>query len=414
MGIVGCGKEEKPTGDITMPEDIAPNAESTSEIITDVYWDATYSMQGYTTIQQGNFYRTLPDDLGDLCGSLGEVHFYKFGEQITPLQGREHRQFSNPDAYNEVITAVGNVINQADENHITIIVTDLFESDADWSNVTQKLKEKYFSKHMGVAIIGVKNPFNGDIFDVGLNAAKFQYDSGNDANKYRPFYLFIAGPTGKIETFLAKWRERETFAGMQYVFFSEELSRDAADFSKMEIKGMDNFYSDAKLPIKDKRMVELGVSSADKPAMITASFKYEPPFGACNIDMTKLHTYVGVYVLGEDGWELSDAENDVKCDIAPSSDGDGKYDVTLKLTPEASLMADKINLLHVSAAPEGSGVLLPDWVKSWNMANYDIDANAFDGSKTINFLHVVGSLKDSMLMSAHPSLVNVNIVIDMR
>ena len=59
-------------------------------------------------------------------------------------------------------------------------------------------------------------------------------------------------------------------------------------------------------------------------------------------------------------------------------------------------------------------MLLPDWVKSWNMANYDIDANAFDGSKTINFLHVVGSLKDSMLMSAHPSLVNVNIVIDMR
>ena len=35
-----------------------------------------------------------------------------------------------------------NVVDAANEEHLSVIITDLFESDADWSNVTKKLKDK--------------------------------------------------------------------------------------------------------------------------------------------------------------------------------------------------------------------------------------------------------------------------------
>ena len=156
--LAGCGDDDTAVK-ITMPPQVASEeAGADTPTAVDVYWDATYSMAGYATLPEGNFYRTLPDELGDLGSSMGGVTFYRFGEEIKELPGREYRQFSNPGYYTEVITAFHNVIDKADASHLSIVVTDLFESDADWSNVTQKLKEKYFGQHLSVAIIGIKNP----------------------------------------------------------------------------------------------------------------------------------------------------------------------------------------------------------------------------------------------------------------
>ncbi|MBQ9364278.1 MAG: hypothetical protein IJT82_00760 [Schwartzia sp.] len=414
--LAGCGGEKPDVkAEITMPEPVAPVSEEITETVVDVYWDATYSMQGYTTILTGNFYRTLPDDIGALGESLGEVHFFKFGEDVTPMSGREHRSFNNAQTYTEVITAFNRVIDVANPDHLSIVITDLFESDADWSNVTKKLKEKYFSKHLGVAVIGVKNPFQGDIFDVGIDAAKFWYDSGADVKKYRPFYLFIMGPEKKIEAFIDKWRESETLEGMEYVVFSENFSKNAADFSKMNVLASENIFADERLGIKDKRMKEFGIDSMDSPASIKTSFRYEPTFGACKVSIKNVSTYVEVYYLdGEEGWKVREEDNDILCEFAESADEKDTYDVEIKFTPALSLVPGKINLIHVALAPTSKGIVLPGWIRDWNMASYDIAPNAFDGSKTVNLLHVVGSLKDSMLMVARPSLVNINLVMEAR
>ena len=138
----GCGNkiENIPPLPGTLPDILT----APEKIDTDIYFDATVSMKGFTTLAAGNVYLTLPDLLGDLCGSAGETRFFAFGEQIRPLDGRSYRQFTTPNVYTEPITAVANVIDRADTAHLSIIVTDLFESDADWSNVTQKIREKFF------------------------------------------------------------------------------------------------------------------------------------------------------------------------------------------------------------------------------------------------------------------------------
>lgn len=411
----GCALfDEDAVGAITMPEAIDEATEDAAEgAIVDVYWDATYSMRGYTTLAAGNVYRTLPDLLGDIGDSMGEVHFFRFGENVTPLSGREHRKFSEPGFYDELVTAVHNAVDTANADHLSIIVTDLFESDADWSNVTKKLKDKYFAKHNAVAVIGIKNSFNGDIFDVGLNAAKFSYDSGDNPERFRPFYLIVMGSDGKVKNFLAKWKERQTMPNETgYLLLSENLIDGAGDFSALKIKSSENLYADERLGIKDKRMKEFGVDSFADPVSLTVSFAYRPTLGACPLDMNALKTSVKIFSLEDETWQRTEQDGDAKVTVAPSGDAADDYDVTLTFTPETNLAADRINFVAAAVTPDAKGYRLPDWVRAWNMANVDVSPSDFDGAKTTNLLRVIESLKDSALSAAQPSLVKINLVID--
>ena len=107
--MIGCGSEVQ-----TVPPlpGTLPKALTAQKVDTDIYFDATVSMRGFTTLAAGNVYLTLPDLLGDLCGSLGEVKFYSFGEQIHALDGRAYRQFTTPEVYTEPITAVANAFSR--------------------------------------------------------------------------------------------------------------------------------------------------------------------------------------------------------------------------------------------------------------------------------------------------------------
>ena len=418
--FAGCMEDEKNV-EIFMPESLAKlENNSNAPVVIDVYWDATYSMRGYTTLAAGNVYRMLPDILGDIGGSMGEIKFFRFGAQIQPLEGREYRNFSKPETYTELITAAYNAIDAADPNHLSIIVTDLFESYSDWSNVTNSLRNKYFSKHLSVAVIGVKNSFMGDIFDVGLNAAKFHYSSNDNPKKFRPFYLFLMGDENQIRNFIEQWKSKQNNSNeMQYLIFSENLTEQAGDFSKLTVKDFQNFFEDEKLAIKDKRMKEFGIANFDDPAKLSVSFNYQPIFGICPFDIETLKTSAKVFELVENeegfSWKPSESENDIEVEFYPSHEQENFYDVNITFTPQNTLIKDSLNFVNVSLAPTPKSYSLPDWVKQWNMDDdADIAASNFDGSKTINLLRIMESLKDSVLAASNPSLVEVNLVIDER
>lgn len=418
VGIfTGCGTSSSVT--IKMPSEVASTSEEeTSKTDVDVYWDATYSMQGYTTLSEGNFYRTMPDMLGDIGDSMGEVKFFRFGQDIKPMEGREYRKFSDASAYDETVTAFHNVIEQADPNHVSVVVTDLFESDSDWSNVTKKLKEKYFSKHLAVAVIGIKNPFKGEIFDVGLNAAKYEYNSGNDPKKYRPFYLFIMGPENKVADFMSRWKERQDSNNeTEYLLLSENLTEQAKNDTKLflEDENTQNVYIDEKLGIKDRRIQEIGITDKGKDVQIATDFDYKPLFGSCLLDMNALKTSVDVMTLENEEWQHYDnPDQDAKVSFKKKDGADNSYEMIVKFNPENTLKSGEINFIHVSVAPEPKGYQIPDWIKQWNMANIDVSPDQFDGSKTVNLLHIIESLKDSVFASAHPSLANINLVVDLH
>lgn len=400
--ICGCGNKIQ-----SVPPIPLPNKTFAESFDTDVYFDATVSMRGFTTNAAGNVYVTLPDLLGDLCGNAGSVNFFGFGEQIFNLDGRSYRQFTTPEVYVEAITSVANVVERADTSHLSIIVTDLFESDADWSFVTQKIREKFFAAHLTVAVIGIRNSFAGEIFDVGLSAAKFNYNSFDDPNRYRPFYLLVLGRDDAVKNFLRKFNERQTLPNdTGYFLLTENLSD--ADFSTFELSEVENFYSDDTLQL-DGRIKEFGLDNFADAASFMVNWTYEPPIGACPIDFSQVETFAEIFSADGENW-LPREQNDVRATLLKDDRQSDLFLAKVSLTPEKSLSEGKANFVRIKISPTENGLRLPMWVEAWSM-NVDGSAKNFDGSKTVNLSRLLGSLKSSLFETSPPAFLKINFVV---
>ena len=405
--FAGCGNKIQSVPPLpgTLPEILS----APEKIDSDIYFDATVSMKGFTTQAAGNVYLTLPDLLGDMCGAMGETKFFSFGEQIHPLDRTTYRRLTAPEVYVEPITAVANVIDRADLNHLSIIVTDLFESESDWSNVTQKLREKFFANHLAVAVVGIKNSFHGEIFDVGLNAAKFNYNSFADPNRFRPFYLIILGRDDVVKNFLRKFNERQTLPNdTGYLLLSENLTETPADFSGFELDEVENFYSDDTLGL-DGRVKEFGLDDFNAAASFMINWQYQPPLGACPLDLTEVDTAVEIFSVDGEEW-LPREKNDVRVSLLRDDRQAESFLVKISLTPEKSLAEGKLNFVRIKVMPTERGCRLPPWIEVWNV-NVDGAAKIFDGSKTLNLTRILGSLKSSVFEASRPELLQINFVI---
>lgn len=403
------------------PGSIAPIKPLTEQMTVNIYWDATISMQGFTKLAAGNVYRNLPDTLGDIGNLLGEVHFFRFGEQVMPVEGREYRRFSESGYYTESITSFASVLDAADPEQLSIVVTDLFESDADWSNVTQKLREKYFSKDLSVAIIGIKNSFSGDIFDVGLNAATFSYDSGDDPARFRPFYLFLMGSELQLRAFLEQWQEKGVPAyDIQYVTFSEYFTSQVTILRVSDAKNTDkeNLLEDNSLSKSDDRLQEVVIPNRKEKVNLRLPGKFQKYPYACDLKNDKLEKHVKIFTLSDEGqwneqegkWQQQESKG---ANISFSLDGNS-CELNLTFQPEGILPQGQIGLLQVQIVPSRQSVDLPPWISEWDMGNIDIAPEQFDGSKTVNLKHIADSLKDSLLTSIQPTIVELDLVVDGR
>lgn len=401
--VSGCGEENLT---IELPEDYR-RVEGSANADVDIYFDATVSMRGFTTVAAGNVYRTLPDILNDAGNSMGAVKFFSFGENVTALDGRDYRKFSSPEPYTEIITAVHNVVDKADAEHLSIIVTDLFESDADWSNISKKIRDKFFANHLALGIVGIKNSFSGEIFDVGLNAAKFHYDSQDSSRRYRPFYLLIMGREAAVKNFMRKFSERQTLPNeTECLLLSENLSEATDDLT---LQTQENFFADNKLNLPDN-LREFGIDDLHDDAALTMQFNYQPTLGALPISFFELKPEVKFFALTGDNWQSLPADN-TEFILTPLEEN--LFEVRLKLQSE-KLRDGQINFVHAEFAPSESGYLLPDWIGAWNMPNVDADPRSFDGSKTANLIQIVSSLKDAIYSATRPAFVKLNLIVDLR
>ena len=326
-----------------------------------------------------------------------------------PIYGRSYRQFTTPEVYTEAITAVANVVDRADTSHLSIIVTDLFESDSDWSNVTQKLRDKFFANHLAVAVIGIKNSFHGEIFDVGLNAAKFNYNSLDNPDRYRPFYLLVMGRDDVVKNFLRKFNERQTLPNdTGYLLLSENLTETASDFSNFELGEVENFYSDDTLGL-DVGIKEFGLDKFSQEASFMFSWKYAPPLGACPLDLSEVDTSIEIFSVDGEEWTPRQS-NDLRISLMKDDRQSEIFLVKVSLTPEKSLAEGKLNFVQAKVMPTEQGYKLPPWVELWSV-NVDGSAKNFDGSKTVNLTRILGSLKDSVFATSRPALMNINFVV---
>lgn len=414
--FAGCSDDLNSTALENLPIIESSNQNRDEKIPVDVLWDATISMQGFTTIAPMNVYRTLPDEIENICALIGDVNFYRFGSDAMKIDRAGYRKFTEPETYTELVTSMANAVEISNPEHLSIVVTDLFESESDWSLVTQRLKDKFFTKHLSTAIIGIRNPFDGKIFDVGLKAQSFSYATGGDQNRFRPFYLFVLGREDVVKDFVnrfEKFRRQQVIQNeIEYVIFTEHLTDHAETFATLPILDSQNLFESVEL--EDNRVREFGIDSPTDPASVTFNFKYKPTLGTCSIDRNSLQTQIDFFTLDSesDSWiETRNARSDGKFSLERDEESES-YLLKFEFTPERNLQIDRWNFLHASLKPPASSFELPEWISQWNMGNIDVNPAAFDGTKTTNLLHIAQSLLDAQFESSQPSLVDLYFLIE--
>jgi hypothetical protein len=127
----------------------------------DVFLDGTISMKGFIVPGIASRYQqTLP--LLESTVARGwadsQVVFHKFGTVIKDLSERRYLDAQHPQFYDEAEvrekTLIQNVIDKAETDRLTLIVTDLFQTDADINLITAKIKEKFIAKNLSVGVLG--------------------------------------------------------------------------------------------------------------------------------------------------------------------------------------------------------------------------------------------------------------------
>lgn len=170
-----------------------------------VYIDGTYSMSGYVNYPSATVYSDGLKKIERTVTSTWKqekVQYVKFGDSLQNLSREQFLQSNNVGFYQENDTSLQTVIAAMDPKKLNILVTDLFQTNQDIDSLIIALKKACFADSSnGMALIGVKSQFNGNIYDIGKNGAAFNYTSKEDIASYRPFYLLVMGKEADVRAF---------------------------------------------------------------------------------------------------------------------------------------------------------------------------------------------------------------------
>jgi hypothetical protein len=213
------------------------------EITVRIYVDATSSMRGFVGRGAAGFPQQLQklEQATHLIGpDIKAIQCFKFG--TNPIQlptGPCYAAVLRPDFFMlpkaQDTTKIESVIAKFPEDSLTIIVTDLFEEQADLGTVFQAFRDEVFKRKgipdkkgesrpwPAVGIIAAKAGFNGPIFDIGLEKGTRNWVSD------RPFYALVMGQPGDVTAYFSELA-RGAFPKDQLLILSGTLLKRAVSW----------------------------------------------------------------------------------------------------------------------------------------------------------------------------------------
>jgi len=191
-------------------------ATADKSVKVDLALDATTSMEGYA--HQGSTYGRFLDGLESALGSKwqnADIRFYRFGSRVDSI-GRDGFRAARTDAAFYRVpgvferTNIDSVLARTDAERVTVVVTDLFQTDDDKNSLVEQLKARAFQRGLAVGLVPVESAFDGRVFDAPGGAYTYASTEG-DATTYRPFYMLVVGAAPVVARFF------ETIRGVEGV-----------------------------------------------------------------------------------------------------------------------------------------------------------------------------------------------------
>ncbi|MBC8031148.1 MAG: hypothetical protein H7Z16_13620 [Pyrinomonadaceae bacterium] len=429
-GFSGCAKRKG-----LPPPEIKEDFEPVSQTLkVDVFFDATLSMRGFVSTQSSSFYQqTVPLLERSVIEGWkgGEVSFYKFGDDIAPLPGRAYLEAVKPAFYGDSKynrkTLIERVIDKAQPDHLTVIVTDLFQSNADVNQLSEKLKQKFIANNLAIGSYAIRSQFEGSVYDVGPSAYSFGYKS-DKPERNRPFYLLAFGTHADIAHYFDVLAATgvNTFPDKHELILSRHLSSRLASFSGAKLKTADRVseISSSNLVSGDYRgnhVKAFKISKGRTKAKLIIDLRYDaalPNVMGYGSDLTSEVT----------AWKGEDKGGKVLVPVE-NAEAQKAFHVVANLLPQQTPF-DKLQLrvdIEVSDLP-GAGIYqyrivlrpkpntLADWIPLWNMRDDEIQTwhrnpHDFNGAKTYNLENFLGTLQGAVLSTTPPKVGDLHLYI---
>ncbi len=398
-----------------------------ADVAADIYLDATLSMQGFTATETFSYYQqTIPllESAIIKTWKNGKVNFNKFGDKIENLPDRKFLEANKPAFYSDQNlnrkTYIENVINIADTSHLNIIVTDLFQDNADINPLIEKIKTKFIGKGLAVGVLAVKSQFNGKIYDVGANNYTFVYKT-SDSPTFRPFYIVALGSHADIAVYFETLESSgfKDFPVKEQIIFSQFLTSKPSNFYNSETIDIKNMNDVSGVLLKDGKGAaeykELKVVNKGKPSNFAANLPFKQLPKTIDIG-TQLETEIKSWVCrkpenSNSSAAVSFVENSGVKDALNISAAITKPEtIEFKLTvsPE-KFESDEVNCFQIILRPKEYS--LPKWIDEWNMTDAQIDLwhkspATFEGAKTYNLKRFLQDLWGTAQKSHSPKVAD--------
>lgn len=397
----------------------------------DLFFDATLSMRGFVSTQTTTIYQQAVPLLerGVIEGwNGGQATFYKFGDEVAALQGRSYLEAVKPLFYADSKlnrkTLIERVIDQAKTDHLTVIVTDLFQNNADVNQLSDKLKQKFITNNLAIGIYAIRSQYDGTVYDVGPDNYSFPYKNGDKADTWRPFYLLVFGTHADISHYFDVLGSSgsNAFPEKHALIFSRHLSERQISFTGAKLKMAD----------KISEINNSNLLSRDYKGDLVKSFKVSKSRGQAKFGMELLYDtpLANVLMYGSElkteitGWKGEDT-GAKELALVENVQAKEALNVIAKLLPEEPpfsklYLQTSLDLTGLAAPAtyryriilRPSSYTLPDWIAKWNMSDEEIKRwhqlpQQFNGSKTYNLENFLGTLQGAVLSTTPPKVSDI-------
>jgi len=369
---------------------------SGSGIDIDIYIDATTSMKGFALVPDNAYSKFLDELESALHTSWKEsnIKFFKFGTKMREITREEYKSAESQELFYKEKgileeTNIDQVVDQTSQDRISLVITDLFQTDGDVLKVVDKLKDRCFGKDIDLAIMGIKSDYNGIIFDTKV--PPFPLDTRSNPELKRAFYAIIFGNGQNIEHLfktLMSTPLKEYLSDDQFTIISSNAAvRDFnIEFVKPEISKKDRSIVIKKKTdnSKDPLTYSATVTDASKPMPVTVNLKidsgYYPRVGDLIVKVDR-----NAVMKGSKDFAVEENTSDFKIKNI-SRDGDTfSIDFELNFPPKAVVAS----YAFYFGIPQLNAFSTPEWVKSFSSENPTPDS---EPNKTLNLDRFVRDL----------------------
>jgi hypothetical protein len=401
--LLGCSPNQQPLSCAlpTLSTEAAARLKQTPSIQLSLSLDGTPSMQGYVNdLPDSRYNKTLR--LIDSASSTGwnspTTKYYRFGTKKQPIDRDTFLKAQLPAFYQGgadfSTSRIDTALTDPAENQLSLVVTDLYQKDADVRLVQNLLAQRYLSQGYAVGILAVKSEFKGTVYDVGISNQNFEYATPNKTAKaFHPFYVILLGSYGNINHFFDQLQRNGLSAvDHEFVIFSPQPVEQTATLNPDEVKSTPRKDILQPKALNDSRVLVRKNKTTDPVQFLVVTQKtgsqptdVEIPYrglkGVLPIDGGAIALTPAIEKYQGKGFQPVETQGFQLTNWSVKNNA-----IRFKTKIQADQLDSGIYRFNFDASP--TDFTEPDWWNNWNAAEGNLD-----GAKTNNLLPFLRGLR---------------------